>query len=264
MALILKNFADATLATEGHTSSIDLTLLSMDFLLDKFEQAKDEYATDPFLSPCINAGWKKLEKYYSITDRTPAYSAALVLCPRFKWMYFEQEWPAEWVQVAKDQVQELWLSQYKNNAVSDAVLEVEDVAVGKGNTSNEFLQWQARKVIKETVYDEYIHYCQAPIINGTDSRVWWLEPTQRKMYPNLSIMALDLLAIPSMSAEPERLFSGAKITITDRRNRLGIDAINATECCKSWFKKAYVLPFVDDELSMMTDILLVEEATILD
>ena len=37
-----------------------------------------------------------------------------------------------------------------------------------------------------------------------------------------------------MSADPERLFSGAKITITDRRNRLGIKTIQALECLKSW------------------------------
>jgi hAT family C-terminal dimerisation region len=47
-------------------------------------------------------------------------------------------------------------------------------------------------------------------------------------------MALDLLSIPAMSAEPERLFSAAKISITDRRNRLGIQSIEALECLKSW------------------------------
>jgi hypothetical protein len=35
-------------------------------------------------------------------------------------------------------------------------------------------------------------------------------------------MALDILSIPTTLAELERLFSSAKITITDRRNRLGI------------------------------------------
>ncbi len=39
-----------------------------------------------------------------------------------------------------------------------------------------------------------------------------------------------------MSADPERLFSGAKITISDRRNRLGIATIQALECLKSWLK----------------------------
>ena len=37
-----------------------------------------------------------------------------------------------------------------------------------------------------------------------------------------------------MSAEPERLFSSARVTITDRRNRLGSDTIEALECLRSW------------------------------
>jgi hypothetical protein len=49
-------------------------------------------------------------------------------------------------------------------------------------------------------------------------------------------MALNILLIPAMSADPERLFSGAKITISDRRNRLGIYTIEALECLKSWLK----------------------------
>jgi hypothetical protein len=50
-------------------------------------------------------------------------------------------------------------------------------------------------------------------------------------------MALDILSIPAMSAKPERLFSSAKITIIDRRNRLGIESIEAIECLKSWLSK---------------------------
>ena len=65
---------------------------------------------------------------------------------------------------------------------------------------------------------------------------WWLEPTQRKRFPDLSKMALDLLSIPAMSADPERLWSGAKITVDDRRGRLGIHKIQAIECLKSWLQ----------------------------
>ena len=43
-----------------------------------------------------------------------------------------------------------------------------------------------------------------------------------------------MLLILAMSVEPERLFSGAKISITDRRNRLGIKSIEALEYLKSW------------------------------
>jgi hypothetical protein len=43
-------------------------------------------------------------------------------------------------------------------------------------------------------------------------------------------MALDILSIPTMSTEPERLSSGAKISLTDRRNRMGDDLLQALEC----------------------------------
>ncbi len=57
-------------------------------------------------------------------------------------------------------------------------------------------------------------------------------------------MALDILSIPAMSADPERLFSGAKITVSDRRNRLGIYTLEALECLKSWLK---ISTFLDDD-----------------
>jgi hypothetical protein len=38
-------------------------------------------------------------------------------------------------------------------------------------------------------------------------------------------MAIDLLSIPAMAAEPEHLFSGSQLTITDHRNRLPVSSI---------------------------------------
>jgi len=56
--------------------------------------------------------------------------------------------------------------------------------------------------------------------------------------PDLARFALDMLAIPAMSAECERVFSSAKHLITDARNRLNPDIIEANECLKHWFGKA--------------------------
>ena len=47
-------------------------------------------------------------------------------------------------------------------------------------------------------------------------------------------MALDILSIPAMSAAPERLFSSANITISDRRNRIHGKTTEAIKCLKSW------------------------------
>jgi hypothetical protein len=89
--------------------------------------------------------------------------------------------------------------------------------------------------------------CKDDRISLTANRVrkWWLEDTQQTLYPNLSKMALDILSIPAMSAEPERLFSDTKITLQDRRNRLGIGTIEAIECIKSW-SRTHNLAWVDD------------------
>jgi hypothetical protein len=57
---------------------------------------------------------------------------------------------------------------------------------------------------------------------------------------------LCLYNIPAMSAETERLFSSYKCTILDRRNRLGIEAIEAIECLKSWLR-VDPIAFIDKE-----------------
>jgi hypothetical protein len=49
-------------------------------------------------------------------------------------------------------------------------------------------------------------------------------------------MALDCLLVPAMSIEAERLFSSCKITLSDRRNRVGAYLLEALECLKSWLK----------------------------
>ena len=58
-------------------------------------------------------------------------------------------------------------------------------------------------------------------------------------------MAIDYLSIPAMSTDAEHLFSSCKITLTDRRNRLSDDMLEAIECLKSWLKiadqEAYIL-----------------------
>lgn len=107
--------------------------------------------------------------------------------------------------------------------------------------------------------DEYTQYINSALVILDESKIkdfnpraWWLEPTQRRTYPNLSKMALDFLSVPAMSAEVERLFSSCKITITNRRNRIGIDAVEAIECLKSWLRKNNI-SFVDSELDYLVD-----------
>jgi hypothetical protein len=43
---------------------------------------------------------------------------------------------------------------------------------------------------------------------------WWCQDQQRQRWPRLSYMALDILSIPAMSDEAERVFSGARCTVS--------------------------------------------------
>jgi hypothetical protein len=88
-----------------------------------------------------------------------------------------------------------------------------------------------------------MHFVRAVTPRGQTSLQWWLETAQRLAYPNLSRMAADILSIPAMSAEPERVFSGARRTIDWSRMRLGVHIIEAGECLKSWVKSGIISSF---------------------
>ena len=56
-------------------------------------------------------------------------------------------------------------------------------------------------------------------------------------------MAMDIFSIPAMSSEIERKFSSADDTITDDRNRLADETIEAIELQKDWLHKRLVGDF---------------------
>ncbi|PUU75813.1 hypothetical protein B9Z19DRAFT_1130740 [Tuber borchii] len=49
-------------------------------------------------------------------------------------------------------------------------------------------------------------------------------------------MAIDILSIPAMSSEPD-----SKILLSDSRNRLGDDVIEACECLKAWEREGFLI-----------------------
>ena len=85
----------------------------MDYILELFEAKKEEFKDDPIIGPCINSGWSKLDKYYELTSDSPAYTAALVLNPAFKWEYIEKTWPKDWIPQTRESVAWLWKSKYR-------------------------------------------------------------------------------------------------------------------------------------------------------
>ncbi len=226
----LEKIKESTKAMESPDSGLELTLPNMEYILNLFETNKTLNANHPVMGPMLNSGWLKFEKYYKLTDESPAYAAAVLLNPRFKWHWLEKHWQANWLKKAKAGVKKLWEDEYKP---ADIPL----TSTEPPQTTNSFLrEFYGDDDDEFALLDEYKAYCESPRVNIREPIKWWLEATQQKLYPNLSKMALDILSIPAMSTEPERLFSGAKISLTDRRNRMGDELLQALECLKSWHK----------------------------
>jgi hypothetical protein len=61
----------------------------MDFILSHYKKAKITYANYDVLKNMVNLGWQKIEKYYSKTNKSPAYVAAIILNPTRKVKYID-------------------------------------------------------------------------------------------------------------------------------------------------------------------------------
>ena len=84
--------------------------------------------------------------------------------------------------------------------------------------------------------DEFENYCaETPSYEVTESPIkWWTQDVQQKRWPRLSLFALDILSIPAMSDKPERVFSGARRTITWDKAQLNLDTIEVKELLQDW------------------------------
>ncbi len=77
---------------------------------------------------------------------------------------------------------------------------------------------------------------------------WWCHDVQRQRWPRLSLMAIDILSIPAMSDEPERVFSGGRRTISWDRGSMLPETLEQRECLKHWKKSGLINAFVHEEI----------------
>lgn len=133
----------------------------------------------------------------------------------------------------RDKMRQFWETSYRPS------ITVRERVNQETTTNNEFLLWmQRRQGTVQITGDELEQYLSEPLLlqNHKTALDWWLASEQRTRLPFLSKMAIDVFSIPAMSSEPERVFSGAKHTLTEQRMRCSIETIELLECLKSWFR----------------------------
>ena len=114
---LLSLLEQLTLELEGHSKHINGVLPVMHLILEYYEEWKSTYSEDPILISMINTGWRKMDKYYNLTDSSPAYIAGVILDPNLKWQYLEEHWILKEIKGAKKVLKEYWNKYYKPQGI---------------------------------------------------------------------------------------------------------------------------------------------------
>jgi hypothetical protein len=236
----------------------------MEYILSHFENLKTQYAYHDYMQAedvatdemtvesrkhfreAINNAWKKLNDYYTLLDDSPVYTAALVLHPGHNWQYIEEKWGearrTSWIRAAKTSVKQFFDQGWKDRSSRPPTPEV--TSLGPTNPTpmrplqdlspfEQFLTPATYYNAADVRVDEYKEYTKLRPQRIDNILYWWRD--RRQTLPNMAQMAFDLLSIPAMSAECERVFSQTKLLITTQRSRLTDDIVEAVECLKHWY-----------------------------
>jgi hypothetical protein len=227
-------------------------VFAYEHLLTRFEHWKAmamRYPDAEHFKININLAWKKLNEYYEKLDETPVYYAAVALHPAYRWAYFENWWSSEasWIDTAKKLVQELWDSEYRHLSISSVRSLPSDIKRRKFfHTKFNKNREESRQapLPSQQVYptiDEYEEWQRLHLDSDqdvVDPLSYWHE--KRSLYPRLAQMALDVLSVPPMSADVERLFSSCGGMLDSSRNRLEANTIGIVQTLRSWQKAGLV------------------------
>jgi hypothetical protein len=207
--------------------------------------AEDSSSTAiPHLAIAYQNAWEKLRKYYNLTDVShEIYAAAVLFHPSLRQRYFDIHWVteslAEWKTIMISNVKKHYEKEYP---VEQQVLEERPK---KKVREPDFLDIFLRQGVTTTsqpsdrdVFDTYITG-EPTIFNEDDKDAvfpWWRNSGPEQ----LCRRALDLLSIPAMSSEIERIFSTTKRLIIADRNQLNPETIEHLTLLKYWYQNDIV------------------------
>ncbi|RKK85933.1 hypothetical protein BFJ68_g17200 [Fusarium oxysporum] len=160
--------------------------------------------------------WSKLDEYYSLLGQSPLYPAAVILHPRWNVSWLEANWTSDeqlvWLRDAKNSVREFFEQHYPREEQPETSRTVTGKAVRQVEPS-QFDQWMQScdRCMMEEEDELGVYMRQGPVRRENLNPVLWWKDHQEE-YPRLSKFALDILAIPAMSVDPERTFSVTKLT----------------------------------------------------
>jgi hypothetical protein len=128
----------------------------MDFLIKHIKEIQQEYASNTNLSASLLTMWFAFNKYYTLTDKTPVYAAALLLSLTLRRGYINKSWkiinkrhPGT-IKRAVEAAQKLWQKEYKYKPIDGKTLEQLDLDLIK----NIYIRWKYTRELQSASADD--------------------------------------------------------------------------------------------------------------
>lgn len=179
-------------------------------------------ASQAFLRVNICLAILKIKKYRDLMEQSPAYWSAMILHPGYNRKWLANNLSSQRYATAITAFKRLYDEEYSHR----------EIATPTGQEFNRTNPQHRRQLLiggvghfdlVNTNIDELDAYFDEPVRPVDDILIWWKEREVR--YPRLSQMAVDLLTIPAMSSECERVFSSGKLIIGHQRYSMTDESI---------------------------------------
>ncbi|OBS16873.1 hypothetical protein FPOA_12520 [Fusarium poae] len=216
-----------------------------EWLMGHLEEAKSRADRTPEPAQCrtnINFAWVKLNKYYSAIDQSPVYYAATVLHPAIRWDFLHRAYRErpDWIGKAQQLIDGLW-QEYKQLPVQfergnyDQLRPIKRAKEVEDSFSSYLDSFKSTTTarLEGNEGDELDRWLQlaGPVEKDCDPFLYWFN--KRFEYPRLTRMAIDILSVPLMAAECERVFSSCGNMVSAKRCRLQAETVAVTQTVRS-------------------------------
>jgi hypothetical protein len=178
---------------------------------------------------------------------------ALILNPGFRTRYIKANWPKKYATLALISAKKFW-EHYRDQIIPPPSSNIAPFSYGKEPSqeplaldSFDRIARSLRSVTRPASEDEYEDYNsqESYDVGKQGALAWWSQDAQRERWPRLSLMAINILSIPPMSDEPERVFSGARRTVSWDRGQMEAEIMEIRECLKHWKRTGILQTFFE-------------------
>ena len=254
-------------------TEIDYVFFAYDTMFNHIDDIKEKLGTKTGIGalPCatymlnaINKMEAVLKGYYSKTALPTVYGDGMILNPRVKLVLLQGEtWDEGDAEEYSESCRRRFVSEYQGSASAAVARSYPQVVITKRPVSRAFsgdpeyeailASRSAKRRIND--FDRYIEVPNDPDIPS--GLGWWKE--NHKLYPDLSLMTRDNLAVPASGCAVERQFSISGRIAIWQRNRLSPRVISDALIYKGWLAKTRAPLRVQSETVDDIDILPVDE-----